>query len=59
MSSEQISAATDSVGQSVTLITSLVGGNMSVIFNIVAVIAIMGFMAFLIRSLYGAVNFRQ
>jgi hypothetical protein len=47
---EQIAAAQLSVESSFSLITQLVGGNMVVIWDIVAVMAVVGILSFLISA---------
>jgi hypothetical protein len=51
MTADEIAAAQNSVESGITLLTSLFGGNIVAIFYVVALLAVWGIFAFLVRRL--------
>lgn len=59
MTSGEINAAYDSVTSAFGLITSLIGGNITVIFALFTVVGVVAVFAFLLRALYSAVGLKN
>lgn len=59
MTADEITAAQSAVVSAFEMITDLIGGNITAIFTVATVVAIVGILGFLIRGLFGAVGIRN
>jgi hypothetical protein len=59
MTEGEITAAYDSVVAALGMMTDLMGGNLTVIFAVFTVTAVVGVLAFLIRAMFAAVDLRK